>query len=100
MSPDPDTEAARAELHLSIMAAFCKVLHASRLPPMTLMPLAAAAIGSICKEVAVAHCCDACGCGWQPDPLADLKALQTALAAGTQVFPPSDLRTVQVAGRA
>lgn len=101
LTPDPHNEAARAELHRSIMAAFSKMLHANRLPPMTVMTLAAAAIGSIYKEVADAHRChDACACGWQPDPSADVRALQTALAATTQAFPPSDLRIVQVAGRA
>lgn len=39
MSSNFDSEAARAELHHLIMAAFCNVLHASRLPPMTVMSL-------------------------------------------------------------
>lgn len=96
----PDAEAARAELHRAIMAAFCNVLHASRLPPMTVMSFAAAAVGLIYKEIADEHRIDACPCGWQPNPRADVEALQTALAATTQTIPPSDLRAVQAAGRA
>lgn len=100
MSPDPDIDAVRAELHRAFMAAFCNVLHASRLPPMTVMSLAAATVGSIYKEIADEHRIDACPCGWQPNPRADVKALQTALAATTQTIPLSDLRVVQVVGRA
>lgn len=100
MPPDPDNDAARAELHRSIMAAFCDVLHASRLPPMTVMSLAAAVIGSIYKEVADEHRGGACPCGWQPNPRADVEVLRTALAATAQAVPVSDLRVVQAAGRA
>lgn len=100
MLPDPDNEAARAELHRSIMVAFCSVLHESRLSPMTVMSLAAAAVGSIYKEVADEHRSGACPCGWQPNPGADVEALQAALAATTKTIPLSDLRVVQVVGRA
>lgn len=100
MPHDPDAEAARDELHRAILSAFCNVLHASRLPPMTVMRLAAATVGSIYKETADEHRCGACPCGWQPHPGADLEALQTALAAATEAVPLSDPRTIQVAGRA
>jgi hypothetical protein len=101
MPPDPDNEAAGAELHRSIMASFCRVLHATRLPPMTVMSLAAAVVGSIYREVADEHRSDgACRCGWQPYPAGDVEALQAALAAATQAIPLSDLRVVQAAGRA
>jgi hypothetical protein len=89
MLPDPDNEAARAELHQSIMVS-----------PMTVMRLAAAAVGSIYKEVADEHRSGACPCGWQPNPGADVEALQAALAATTKTIPLSDLRVVQVVGRA
>ncbi len=100
MPPDPDTDAARDELNRAIMAAFCSVLHASRLPPMTVMSLAASAVGSIYKEIADEHRADACPCGWHPNPRTDVEVLQTALAATTQTISLSDLRVVQVAGRA
>lgn len=101
MPSDPNTEVARAELHRSIMAAFCKVLHASKLPPMTMMSLAAGIVGSIYKEVADEHRFgDPCPCGWQPNPSVDVEALQAALAAAKETDPIPDLRIVQVAGRA
>jgi hypothetical protein len=100
MPINPDVEAARTELHRTIMAALSNVLHGSQLPPMTAMKLAAATIGSIYKEMADEHRSSVCPCGWYPYPSADLEALQTALAAATEAIPLSDLRTIQVAGRA
>jgi hypothetical protein len=83
------------------MAAFCNVLHATRLPPMTVMSLAADAVGYIYKEGANEHrASDACPCGWQPNPRADVEALQAALATTTQTVQISDLRAVPVARRA
>ena len=82
------------------MAAFCNVLNASRHPPMTMMSLAAATIGSIYKEMADEHQGNACPCGWHPNPRADVEALRTALAATIHAIPLSDLRAIQAAGRA
>lgn len=95
-----DTASARAELNAAMMAAFCKVLHASRLPPMTVMSLVAGAVGSIYKEVADEHRRDACPCGWHPAPEADMAALQSAIAASMRPMPLADLRVAEVAGRA
>lgn len=101
MSSNPDKEAARAELRRSIVVAFCKVMNGSGLPPMTVMSLAAAAIGSIYREVADQHRSGgSCSCGWQPSPDADVEALQAALATATEAVPFFDLRIAQVAGRA
>lgn len=98
---DSKTDRARSDLHRSIMMAFCKVLRESRLPPMTVISLAAASVGSIYKEVADEHrCSDACPCGWQPNTRADVEALLAALAATTQSASVADLRTIRVAGRA
>ncbi|MCA6119377.1 hypothetical protein J6524_31565 [Bradyrhizobium sp. WSM 1738] len=101
MQPDPDSESAGAEMHRSIMTAFCDVLRASRLPPMTVMNLAASALGAVYKEVANQHRSEGgCPCGWKPNPRADIAALQAALAASMESAPPADLRIMQVAGRA
>lgn len=101
MPHDPSVEAARDELRRSFMTVFCRVLHTSRLPPKTVMALAAATVGSIYKEVADQHRGDkSCLCGWQPNPKADLKALQTALTAMTRTLQLSDLLVLQVVGRA
>jgi hypothetical protein len=95
------TDAARADLRQALVTAFCHVLHASRLPPMTVLSLAASAVGSIYREVAEAHHGnDPCPCGWRPSPPADVEALQAALAMTARAFPALDLRIVQVSGRA
>lgn len=48
---------------------------------MTVMTLAAAAVGAIYKEITDEHRRDGtCPCGWQPIPRADVEALQAALA--------------------
>jgi hypothetical protein len=101
MQPNTDSEAAGAEMHRSIMTAFCEVLRTTKLPPMTVMNLAASALGAVYREVADQHRCDGgCPCGWKPDPHADVEALQAALAATTQAIPLADLRAMQTVGRA
>lgn len=101
MPLDPHNDHVRAELHRAIMATIWQVLRATRLPPMTVMSLAAGAVGSIYREVADEHRSDdTCPCGWKPNPQADVEALQAALATMTEAIPLPDLRTVQVAGRA
>jgi hypothetical protein len=95
------TDAARADLRQALMTAFCHILHASQLPPMTVLSLAASAVGSIYQEVRR-------GTSRQrsmslrvvPSPQADVEALQTALAMTARAFPAHDLRVVQVSGRA
>ncbi|MFH1556668.1 MAG: hypothetical protein ABII76_17730 [Pseudomonadota bacterium] len=92
---------ARTELRNAIMIAFCNVLHASHLPPMTVMELAAEALGSIYHEVADAHCGEhACLCGWKPAPDTDIGTLRAAVAAAAKTQPVPDLRELEVAGRA
>ena len=101
MQPDPDSESAGTEMHRSIMTAFCDVLRTTQLPPMTVMSLAAAALGTVYKEVADQHRSDGgCPCGWKPNLHADVGALQAALAATIQAIPPADLRAMQAVGRA
>ncbi|MBS4005552.1 MAG: hypothetical protein KGZ91_19450 [Afipia sp.] len=101
MSHELDIETARAELHRAVMAAFCNTLHASLLPPMTVMALTAAAVGAIYRDIADEHRRDTvCPCGWQPSTSADVEALQSALASTVEVRPLADLAIVQVVGRA
>ena len=101
MQSDTDSESASAEMHRSIMIAFCDVLRTTQLPPMTVMSLAASALGAVYKEVADQHRCDGgCTCGWQPSMQADIEALQAALASKIQAVPSADLRVMQAAGRA
>jgi hypothetical protein len=101
MQPDTDSESAGAEMHRSIMTAFCDVLRATQLPPMEVLGLAASALGAVYKEVADQHRSEGgCPCGWEPKLRADVEALQAALAATTQAVPSADLRVMQVIGRA
>jgi hypothetical protein len=101
MQPDPDSDSAGAEMHRSIMTAFCDVLRTSQLPPMTVMNLAASALGAVYREVAAQHRSDGtCPCGWKPNPPTDIAILQAALAASMEAVPSSDLRTMQAVGRA
>ncbi|KRR02790.1 hypothetical protein CQ12_06855 [Bradyrhizobium jicamae] len=101
MQPDTDSESAGAEMHRSIMTAFCDVLRASQLPPMTVMKLAASALGAVYKEVADQHGTDGvCPCGWQPNRRTDIAVLQAALAASMEAVPSADLRVMQAVGRA
>ncbi|WP_291975905.1 MULTISPECIES: hypothetical protein [unclassified Chelatococcus] len=89
------------ELRQAVMAAFCNVLHGSRLPPMTVLSMAAEALGSVYREIHDAHRGDnACPCGWQPDPQADIAMLQKALVMTAQRSSDPDLRQMQIAGRA
>ena len=101
MQSDPDRESAAAEMHRSIMTAFCEVLRTTQLPPMTVMSLAASALGAVYKEVADQHRSEGdCPCGWEPNLRADVEALQAALATTTQAIPSADLRVMQAVGRA
>lgn len=100
MPSNPDIEAAEAELRHAIMTSCCSALHATRLSPITVMRLAAAALGSIYREIATAHRDERCSCGWEPDSGADVEALSTALTGNMQTLPVSDLRAMQVAGQA
>ena len=93
-------EAARGDLRQAMMTAFCSVLHGTQLPPMSVLVLAAEALGSIYTEIADAHCCDdACPCGWRARPEADVKVLQAALARVVPAASAIDLRVAPVAGR-
>lgn len=96
-----DTEAARDALRRIVMTAFCNTLHDSQLPPMTVMRLAAEALGSIYREISDAHRNEeACPCGWRPSPEQDIETLIRALAQMARPAPVTDLRLVEAAGRA
>jgi hypothetical protein len=100
MQPVHDSESAGAEMHRSIMTAFCDILGTTQLPPMVVMSLAASALGTIYREVSDQHRSGACPCGWEPDLRADIQALQAALAATTQAVRSTDLQAMQPVGRA
>ncbi len=73
---------ASSQMEQSIRHAFCTALHASGLQPMAVLQRAAQALGAIYREAAAAHRgAGGCPCGWHPDAMVDLEALQHALAA-------------------
>lgn len=100
----PDLEPAASpedELRDAFMTAFCTVLHDTQMMPMQVMAMAAAAMGSIYREVADAHLVgDACPCGWQPRTAEDVAELQALLAASAGAVTAFDLRNAVVAGQA
>lgn len=105
MQPDQESvetlETARVEIREAVMTAFCAALRDTRLPPLALIELAAAAVGSVYREVADAHCGDQpCPCGWHPRLPTDLEALQAALALSATPVPQGDLARMAVLGRA
>lgn len=105
MQPDlgsaESLETARAEIREAVMTAFCAALRDARLPPLALIELAAAVVGSVYREVADAHCGDQpCPCGWHPRFPEDLEALQTALALSATPTLQPELASMVVLGRA
>lgn len=94
---DYDAEAMR---HL-VMNTFVGLLQETRLDPMTVLQYAAAAIGSVYREVADAHYPpNDCPCGWQPDELADIYTLQAAVALAALTDRQRDLAMAPVVGHA
>jgi len=84
-----------------VMRTFRDLLHATRLPPIAVLEYAAAAVGSVYREVADAHTWpSACPCGWQPDELADLSTMQDALLREARSAQAGDLATAPVMGHA
>lgn len=84
-----------------VMRTFCDLLQQTRLPPMRVLEYAAAAVGSVYREVADAHTPpDACPCGWHPDEAGDILALQHALLGEARPAGRHQLATAPVMGHA
>ncbi len=92
---------ARDEMRQAVMNAFCGLMQATQLPPMTILEVAAMAVGSVYREVAAAHRGhNTCPCGWRPRDFADIQNLQIALAEGARPHPTVDLLATAAVGRA
>ena len=101
MVANEQTEEIKYRLYQSVRTAICEALHSSNLPPITVMSFAAAAVGSAYKEIADAHCGTApCPCGWHPSRTEDVQLMQAMLAEVAETLAVTDLRIVQIAGRA
>ncbi|MGB3339792.1 MAG: hypothetical protein WBA73_21635 [Devosia sp.] len=100
--PSIDRNTAFAAMRAAIMASYSGALASTRMSPLEALECLAAALGSIYREVADAHLDpEGCGCGWQPDELLDIVALEQAIAANAAREAESeffDLRSIVPVG--
>lgn len=91
----------QALLERALTCAFRRTVQQEPMPVMAALEAAARAVGALYKQAAATHgpggCC---GCGWEPDPEADLIVLEAMLAAAAKPAPRTDLAAMQPAGRA
>lgn len=91
----------REALEQAVTRAFWRCLSDRPMPPMAALETAARLVGTLYRQVAAAHRGpNGCACGWQPDPDADLIALEANLAAALLGPPRPNLARMPVAGRA
>lgn len=65
-----------------MMASYAGTLASTRLSPLEALECLSAAIGSIYREIADSHLDPAgCGCGWLPNEVLDIAALEQAIGA-------------------
>jgi len=77
-----DQSTAFAAAREAMIAAYCSTLSNTRMNPVEALECIASALGAIYREVADEHLHPAgCPCGWQPDDLCDVLAMQQAIAA-------------------
>lgn len=77
-----DRNAAFTAVRAALMASYAGSLAASHMSPIEALECMAAALGTIYREVADPHLDPAgCGCGWRPNELLDIVALEQAIAA-------------------
>ena len=100
ISQREDRDAVRADLDRALMAAFCRALESSPLPPMTVLSTMAEAFGSVYRQVADTHDNGGCSCGWKPSHTQDLAQLESIFKKAAMSAQPQKLSTMQVAGRA
>ncbi|WP_054312198.1 hypothetical protein [Mesorhizobium sp. 1M-11] len=91
---------AEARLRAMILKELCEAMHATNLPPLAVLRLAARSIGSIYREMADAHLgFDRCACGWRPHTT-DVELLCMALMTACTQRRSADLRLMRVEGNA
>ena len=95
-----DESSAQTYLHQAVMTTFCRVLDASRLPPVVVLRLLASALGATYREVAAVHQDRLCPCGWCPLPSLDVETLCARLIEAASVHCADDLSTMVTVGRA
>lgn len=98
-----DTGARRdseSELRNILMSEFCRRLESSNVAPMHVLQMMARSLGSIYREISIAHQNGQCPCGWVPEAAADMEALRALLDDGAASPENCSLRLMPVAGRA
>jgi len=92
-----DAEAIR----FMVTRTFMDVLRQTNLAPLEVLEYAATAIGTMYRDVADAHTWPReCPCGWEPDMMADVAMLKSALSAAAIPELDSPLARAVVAGNA
>lgn len=94
-----------ASLERALIRAFWHAVQNEPMPVMAALEAAARALGTLYRETAAAHGPGgSCGCGWQPDPEADLIVLEAMLAAAAAQETPAkavaDLANMPAKGQA
>ena len=88
-------------LEHALTAAFWRAVRNDPMPIMAALEAAARALGTLYRLTAEAHGPSGpCGCGWQPDPEADLIVLEAMLTASATKPRVEDLANMTVVGRA
>lgn len=92
----------QAVLERALTCAFWRAVQQEPMPVMAALEAAARAVGALYRQAAATHGpAGCCGCGWQPDPEADLIVLEAMLAAAAKPEPPRvDLAAMRPVGRA
>lgn len=96
----------QGRLEQALTRAFWQAMHGQPMPVMAALEAAARTVGALYRQAAAAHgpaptgSHPRCGCGWHPDPDADLVVLEAMLAAAALQPPVEDLAGMAVAGRA
>lgn len=99
--PLPPERAPETSLERALTCAFWRAVQQQPMPVMDALEAAARAVGALYRQAAAAHGpSGSCGCGWEPDPEADLIVLEAMLAAAIKGVPGHDLAAMEVAGRA
>ena len=93
-----DRRAAFTAIRAAMLSSYAGSLASTRMSPIEALECMAAALGSVYREVAGAHIDPhGCRCGWEPNELTDVIALEQAIAAnaaGDDTEESFDLRNI------
>lgn len=93
-----DRDTTFVAVRAALLSSYAGSLATTRMSPIEALECLAAALGSIYREVADSHL-DPEGCGWRPDELRDVAALEQAIAANAlRDADAFDLRSIMPVG--